>query len=324
MAEARWTEAAGDTGELPLRPAVLAIALAAGYALLCGTYIVLSGRAAARASADVSELASIELLKGLGFVASTALLFFGFAWWLLHRLASRQRLVHRQQQALVAQDRRCLTGLFAASIAHDINNILLVSNAHLDQTGPTAAPERRAPAHEALRESLAHLAALSKRLMALERGYSSERREPVDLVKLARETVEFAKRHPGVKGCRISVSAVRPLVVRGHAVTLSRVILNLLLNAADATGGRGRIEIRVLADHDGVRLEVHDDGPGVPADMRERIFEGLFTSKPDGSGLGLLSMRVAAIEHGGRIALTDSDLGGACFQMWLPAEPAPR
>ena len=222
MAEGWQAEQAGDTGELPVRPAVLAITFAIGYALLCGTYIVLSGRLAARVSADVPELASIELLKGLGFVASTALLFFGFAWWLLHRLASRQRLVHRQQQALVAQDRRSLAGLFAASIAHDINNILMVANAHLDQTGPTAVPERWGPAHEALRELLAHLAALSKRLMALERGYSSERREPVDLVKLARETVEFAKRHPGVRGCRISVSAVRPLVVRGHAVTLGR------------------------------------------------------------------------------------------------------
>lgn len=324
MAEDWRAEPAGDTGELPLRPVVLAITLAVGYALLCGAYVVLSGRLAARTSIDVSELASIELLKGLGFVASTALLFFGFAWWLLRRLASRQRLVHCQQEALVAQDRRSLAGLFAASIAHDINNILLVANAHLDQTGPTTVPERRGPAHEALRESLAHLAALSKRLMAFERGYSSEPREPVDLVKLARETVEFAKRHPGVRGCRISVSAVRPLVVRGHALTLGRVILNLLLNAADATGGRGRIEIRLLADHDGVRFEVHDDGPGVPADMRECIFEGLVTSKPGGSGLGLLSMRVAAVEHGGRIALTESDLGGACFQMWLPTEPAPR
>jgi two-component system sensor histidine kinase HydH len=324
MTEGWQTRPGDDAGELPIRPALLAVTLAAGYALLCGAYIVLSGRLAARASSDVSELANIELLKGLGFVLSTALLFFGFVWWLLQRLASRQRLVYRQQQALVAQDRRSLAGLFAASIAHDINNILIVANAHLDQTAPSAAPERSAASREALRESLAHLAALSKRLMALERGYSSEPREPVDLVKLSRETVEFAKRHPLVRGCRISVSAVRPLVIRGHTVTLGRVILNLVLNAAEATGGRGRIEIRVLAEGEGVRLEVHDDGPGVTADLRERIFEGLVTTKPSGSGLGLLSMRVAAFEHGGRIALTESDLGGACFQMWLPAEPPPR
>jgi two-component system sensor histidine kinase HydH len=307
-----------------VHPVVLATALAAGYAALCGAYIVFSGRVAARVSESVPQLASIELFKGLGFVAATALSFFAFAWWLLHRLALRQRLVQSQQRALLAKDRRALTGLFAASVAHDINNVLVVANAHLAELGPSATPERRERSHEALREALTHLAALSKRLVTLERGYDTDHREPVDLVRLARETVEFARRHPAVHGCRVSVSAVRPLVVRGHAVTLGRVILNLLLNAAEATGGKGRIEIRVLADGDGVRLEMHDDGPGVPADLRERLFDGMVTTKPDGSGLGLLSMRVAAIEHSGRVALAASDLGGANFQLWLPTEPAPR
>ena len=313
---------AGD--EPQIRPAALATGLAAGYALLCGAYIVLSGRVALRVSADALELANLELLKGLVFVGATALVFFGFAWWLLHRLAARQRVVLRQQRALLAQDRRALTGLFAASIAHDINNVLVVANSHLADVALGIAAERRSAALEALREAHAHLAALSKRLVALERAPGSEGRQPVDLVRLARETVEFAKRHPSVRRCRISVSAVRPLVVRAHAATLSRVILNLLINAADATGGRGRIEIRVLAEGDGVRLEVHDDGTGVAADLREHIFDGLVTTKPDGSGLGLLSLRVAAVEHGGRIALGDSDLGGACFKLWLPCEPEPR
>jgi two-component system sensor histidine kinase HydH len=313
---------AGD--EPQIRPAILASGLAAGYALLCGAYIVLSGRVALRVSEDLPELAQIELLKGLGFVAATGLLFFGFAWWLLHRLASRQRVVLRQQRALLVQDRRALTGLFAASIAHDINNVLVVANHHFAELGPGVDAQHRSSALEALREALAHLAALSKRLVALERAPGSEGREPVDLVRLSRETVEFAKRHPGVRRCRISVSAVRPLIVRAHAATLSRVILNLLINAAEATSGHGQIEIRVLADGDDVRLEVHDDGPGVAADLREHIFDGLVTTKPHGSGLGLLSLRVAALEHGGRIALGDSDLGGACFKLWLPREPEPR
>jgi two-component system sensor histidine kinase HydH len=324
MAEPWRSDHELDAAEQRLRPGVLALALAAGYALLCGAYIVLSGRVAARISENVPELAYIEMLKGLGFVVVTALVFFGFAWWLLSRLAARQDLVQRQQRALLAKDRRALAGLFAASIAHDVNNVLLVANAHVDELGVGQTPERRTRALEGLRESLAHLAALSKRLVALERGYDAERREPVDLVRLARNTAEFAKRHPSVRGCRISVSAVRPLVVRGHPETLGRVILNLILNAAEAAGGRGRIEIRVLADGDGVRLEVHDDGSGVPPELRERIFEGLVTTKAHGTGLGLLSMRVAAFEHGGRVALADSDLGGACFQLWLPREPEPR
>jgi nitrogen-specific signal transduction histidine kinase len=82
--------------------------------------------------------------------------------------------------------------------------------------------------------------------------------------------------------------------------------------------------VRVLAEGDGARIEVHDDGPGVAPELRDHVFDGFVTTKPEGSGLGLLSMRVAAFEHGGRVALADSDLGGACFQLWLPREPEPR
>jgi signal transduction histidine kinase len=303
-----------------VHPVVLSVVLSAVYALLCGSYIVLSGRAAARVAADVTDLAQIELLKGLGFVGATALVFFAVAWLLLHRLAGRQRLVLRQRRALLAADRRALAGLFAAAVAHDVNNVLSVANAHVQQLATELAPERRASALEALRAALASLAALAKRMVALERGHGAELREPVDLVRVARETVQFASRHARVRSCRVTVSAARPVVVRGSGAALGRAALNLLLNAADATGGKGRIELRVLTDGDTARLEVHDDGPGVPPEQRESLFDGFFTTKPDGSGLGLLSVRVTAEEHGGSVAVGESDLGGARFSVLLPAE----
>lgn len=300
-------------------PVVLAVVLAGVYALLCGSYIVVSGRAAARVAEDVPDLAHIELLKGLGFVAATALVFFGVAWLLLHRLAVRQRLVQRQQRALLVADRRALAGLFAAAVAHDINDVLSVANAHVQQLVGDPAAERRALALDALRGALANLAALAQRMVALERGQGVEKREPVDLARVARETVEFASRHPRVRGCRVSVSSARPVVVRGSDVALGRVALNLILNAADATQGKGRIDLRVVGDGEAAHLEVHDDGPGVPAELREHLFDGFVTTKPDGSGLGLLSVRTTLAEHGGSVELRDSDLGGACFAVSLPA-----
>ena len=319
-----WQPGEAPDGDEPdLHPVVLALVLSAIYGLLCASYIVLSGRVAADRATDVPDLAQIELLKGLGFVAATALVFFGLAWLLLRRLAARQRLVRAQRRALLAADRRALTGLFCASVAHDINNILTVANAHVEQLGPQGAPERRDRALAAVRGALADLGGLAKRMVALERGQGEERREPVDLARVARETVAFAARHPRVRSCRVSVAAVRPIVVRANAVALGRVVLNLLLNAADATGGKGRIEVRVLADGETARLEVHDDGPGVAPELRDRIFDGFITTKPDGSGLGLLSVRVTVAEHGGSVALGESDLGGALFAVSLPAEPPP-
>ena len=91
--ENAWQPADDPDGDEPaVRPLVLALALATGYALLCGSYIVLSGRAVAERASDVGDLAHMEQLKGLGFVASTALVFFAFAWFLLRRLAARMPL----------------------------------------------------------------------------------------------------------------------------------------------------------------------------------------------------------------------------------------
>jgi len=301
-------------------PALLATLFAGVYALLCGAYIVLSGRWAARAAGDVSALAAIEQWKGLGFVAATALLFFGLAWWMLHRLAARQRLIQRQRRALVAGERRALAGVFAASVAHDINNVLTVASAHVERLAPEAPAERRPRSYDAVRSALADLGALAQRLVALARGHAGDeaKREPLDLARLVRDTVEFARRHARVRGCQVSVSAPSSVEMRGNAVALRRLLLNLLLNAADATGGKGRIDVRLAAEGEGVLLEVHDDGPGVPPELRERLFEGLQTTKPDGSGLGLLSVRVTACEHGGRVGVSDSELGGACFAVWIP------
>jgi two-component system sensor histidine kinase HydH len=319
--ENAWQPGDDPDGDEPgVRPLVLALALATVYALLCGSYIVLSGRIVAERASDVGDLAQMELLKGLGFVASTALVFFAFAWFLLRRLAARQRVVLAQRRALVVADRRALAGLFCASVAHDINNVLTVANGQLEQLGPHGAPERRGPALEAVRGALGNLAALVKRLVSLQRAGGEEAREPVDLVRVARETAAFAARHPRVRGCRVSVAAVRPVVVRANATALGRVVLNLLLNAAEATNGKGDIEVRVFAEGANARLEVHDDGPGVPAELRERVLAGFFTTKPEGSGLGLLSVRVSAAEHGGSLVLGDSDLGGAVFAVTLPAE----
>jgi signal transduction histidine kinase len=320
MAEGWQSAPEPDEDASAVRPVVLSLLLAAGYAVLCGAYIVVSGRAAAHAAANVPQLADIELVKGLGFVAATGFLFFGFAWLLLHRLAQRERALARQRSALLASDRRALAGVFASAVAHDINNVLTVANAYLAQLAPEAPPERRARSLEVVRRAFADLAALAKRLVSLERGQQPERRERLDLAMLARESVTFARRHSRLRGCRIELVAAEPVRVWANATAVRRVVLNLLLNAGDATGGKGRIEVRVLAEGGGARLEVDDDGPGVPPELRERIFEGFLTTKPEGSGLGLLSVRVTAEEHGGRVALAESALGGACFQIWLPGE----
>ena len=106
---------------------------------------------------------------------------------------------------------------------------------------------------------------------------------------------------------------------------LSMMLLNLILTAADATRGRGRIDVSLRRGDSEVVLEVNDDGPGVPAERRGTIFDAFYSSKAHGTGLGLLTVKVSAEEHGGLVAVDDSELGGARFRVSLPRErPAAR
>ena len=120
-----------------------------------------------------------------------------------------------------------------------------------------------------------------------------------------------------------SRSAAASAILEGHRSAIQETLLNLVLNAADATGGRGRIEVRSFEEDGAHVLEVHDDGPGVPLDIREEVFRAFFTTKADGNGLGLLSVRACAELHGGTAEIGDSPLGGACFRVTLRSAEGP-
>lgn len=323
MGAAPSVEPRAASGPLPWSPAVGAAILAAGYAALCGGYILLSTQLVASQALSVAEMERIEVGKGLGFVAITGLLFFVLARTLFARIARQHDELARAGLYVAEADRRALAGEFASAVAHDLRNVLTVAELEVDELVTQAPPDAKAAAVESvrgLREALGELGQLSARLVEL--GGGPVRRRPVDLTALAREVVRFAQRHPKLRGREVRLEASAGLRGTVDRLLLQRALLNLLLNAADATDPAGRIQVRVAADASGVRLEVHDDGPGVPADAREEIFRAFRTRRGDGTGLGLFSVAMTAQGHGGRATVEDSPLGGACFRLELPAEGA--
>ncbi len=109
-------------------------------------------------------------------------------------------------------------------------------------------------------------------------------------------------------------------VVRGHASLLGQVFLNLLRNAIQALAGSGTITITVREQDAEATVTVADDGPGIPADLADRLFSEACTSKgrQEGTGLGLLISERIVRKHGGRIAATNAPGGGAVFTVTLP------
>ena len=111
--------------------------------------------------------------------------------------------------------------------------------------------------------------------------------------------------------------------VCGHAGELNQVWTNLLDNAIDAVEGQGRITVRTASENEKVLVEISDDGPGIPDEVRERIFEPFYTTKDvgEGTGLGLdISYRVVVEDHKGDIRVL-SEPGDTRFQVRLPILP---
>lgn len=111
--------------------------------------------------------------------------------------------------------------------------------------------------------------------------------------------------------------------VEADDVLLRQALMNLLRNAVEACQEHGvvphvRVEGTFDRSHGVARVSVHDNGPGVPSDARERVFRPFFTTKKNGTGLGLALVQKIVVTHNGRITVTDSPSGGACFQVTLP------
>ena len=173
-----------------------------------------------------------------------------------------------------------------------------------------------------------HLAGDYERLGQVARRFERigqpPRRDPVDVAAVAEAVVEYFKprlprlAHPITLGLRGDGA---PAVVQGDALLLEWAVEALVRNAVDALKGRGgAIEIAVAGEPEGVRVTVSDDGPGVPRELRHRLFTAGATTKAGGWGLGLaLARRVVEEGHGGRLALEPSERG-ARFAIHLPAE----
>ncbi|MCD6734800.1 MAG: ATP-binding protein [Burkholderiaceae bacterium] len=143
----------------------------------------------------------------------------------------------------------------------------------------------------------------------------------VDLARIAGNAVAEMLPLAQARGSRIELSAAQPAAVRGDEKALQSLVRNLVDNALRHTPGGSRIEVEVAADGDAVCLSVDDDGPGIPVEERERVFDrfyGRSVGDDAGSGLGLAIVKAVVERHDGRIELAQSALGGLRVAVHLP------
>jgi signal transduction histidine kinase len=146
--------------------------------------------------------------------------------------------------------------------------------------------------------------------------------EWVDLNQTIRDALAMSASHEGMRKCPVRFHATDDLPMRTHPLVIHQIVSPLVVNACEATGGKGRVEVRLERKANEAVLSVHDDGPGVPAERRARLFEALENTKGERAGLGLFSVQSCVRALGGTVEVGDSPLGGACFRVRLPIPPA--
>ena len=239
-------------------------------------------------------------------------------------IAAQLAALEVHQQKLVQAEKLAAIGRLAASVAHEVRNPLGVikSSASLAEE---AVPADDAGAKTALRfvvEECDRLDAMITALLGFARP-APLHVGPVDVDALLDRAAHLAAEEASRRGLDfVRSDGALPTELRGDPDLLCQVIFGLVVNAADAVGADGHIALR-SAGGDAFVVEVADDGPGVPADARDRLFEPFFSTKETGTGLGLATAARVIEAHGGALELIDgAGLGpngaGACFRVTLP------
>lgn len=219
-----------------------------------------------------------------------------------HRL-ERAVSMAQQERGRQTQARLAELGALAATVAHDVRNPLNVIGMAVAMAGPDVRRE--------VGDQVRRIARLADDLLDYAKPWSVVA-SPMDLAVLARAA---AARRPGVE-----IRMPEGLAVIGDAGRVGQALDNLLDNACAIAE---RVVVETESQDGTVRLHVCDDGPGVPADLRERVFEPFVSRSPGGTGLGLAIVARIAAAHGGEVALTERPGWSTCFTLTLPAPASP-
>lgn len=259
----------------------------------------------------------VSTFLALGGITAALLL----TWNLGRTLGKERKARESLHDELRRSEHLASLGMLIAQVAHEVRNPLagIRSTVQLWQRlpGESQTPESL----EAVIGAVDRLDALLCHLLYFSRSENTDRQR-VDLNDVVRETIELLRAQAAQQNVHVNVELDSRLPeVRGSATGLRQVVLNLATNALQAMPHSGRLCCRTRRkDSDNtVELEITDTGPGIDPAVRARLFEPFFSTRPQGTGLGLALCREIVIQHDGRIELEPGKLRGTVFRVVLPA-----
>ena len=306
-----------------LRAALVMSALYGGLATLIALYGASLRGTPPLPPAVADWFTAANVIGGTGLVLLTL-------WYFMRLLAKEQRRIEDSHAETMKVQKLESLGTLAGGIAHDFNNIMMSVQGHLrlaresEARNPGGADELLERAERAVGRATN----LTGQLLTFARG-GAPVRTAASIVDTIRESAEFVLAGQPIRCTQDIASDLWP--VDADLTQISQLIQNLVLNAAQAMPRGGNVWIScanvasaalpsgLRDDQRYVTIEVCDDGPGIAPEDQACIFDPYFTTRGEGTGLGLTICYRIVDDHDGRIDVGTAPGGGACFKIYLPA-----
>ncbi len=227
----------------------------------------------------------------------------------------------RMEDRVKRADRLAVVGELAASMAHEIRNPLTSMSAAIEVLKDEAEvkPEDRRLMNIVVRET-DRLNQLLTDFLIFARP-APPHFEEVPLDSVVRETAElFSRSRESKQAVELETDLAPDVRIRGDSKQLCQMVWNVVKNAAEAMDHQGKVKISLACDSDTKKISVsiQDQGPGIPAPLRAKVFQPFYTTKTKGTGLGLAVVHRIAEEHGGSVMVEENENGGATVRVVFP------
>lgn len=313
------------SGGAPLSVATAPLTDASGREV--GVLAIFADRSRAQATFTnwmiLATLASLAAGAGVFFSFNRALSGVEAAYRRQHELEHRLLTISDEHQRIVQLEKLSAMGTMVGEIAHQLNNPLVgvVNMAQLAERSVDK-PDRVRELLGEIRKAGQNCSAFVKRMLAFTKVSCFDSR-PIDLRSVADEALALFNQSIGRRIAVERDMPETPAIAVVDPNLLGHAIFNLLTNAAQAIGDRGsvRISLRPAAHGDGRpgwRFTVEDDGPGISDDVMRRLFTPFFTTRKEGTGLGLAVVMHIVLMHEGEVTAANRSRGGASLALWVP------
>lgn len=310
---------------LPARMALAGLAQVDGGPL--GTWRIVTVKSALR-ERDRSRRARWRVVLGV-LLASALVLSFGCVALLLQRrkLRTEQALIitdlrRQRDERLLRANKAATLGTLALGITHELSTPLGVIAGRAEQLlSRLAGDERGTRSAQAILDQTDHIGQIIRGFLAMVRGHNPAT-EPLTPAAVVQGAVALVEHRFAKADVQLTTSMEEALPrIRGDLLLLEHALINLLLNACDACGRKGRVQVRVTAEQGTILFSVLDTGVGISAADAERAMEPFFTTKPAeaGTGLGLAIAQEIVKHHRGELQLFPRPEGGTCATIHLPS-----